>query len=166
MPLRESLAAVLRLVRSARGLSKDDFQGQIDPKHVYNLENAKTNVTLETLEIVASTLKVDPLALLILAASLEREQAHDEFLRYLGKEVRKLSDLGVVANWPGQFENGALSPLPAGRQPSREKVEAVLACQARGMTQKQTATELGIPTSTVNRIWNRAITDSTKEQIK
>lgn len=156
MPLRDSLAAVLRLVRSARGLSKDDFQGQIDPKHVYNLENAKTNVTLETLEIVASTLQVDPLALLTLAASLEREQTHDEFLRYLSKEVRKLSDLGVVANWPSQFENGTLSPLPAGRRTSREKVDAVLECRARGMTQKEAADALNMSTSTVNRIWNQA----------
>ncbi|MEB0046841.1 MULTISPECIES: helix-turn-helix domain-containing protein [unclassified Pseudomonas] len=155
MPLRDSLAAVLRLVRSARGLSKDDFHGQLDPKHVYNLENAKTSVTLETLQILASTLKVDPLALLTLAASLDRKQTHDELLEHLSKEVRMLSDLGVVADWPSQFENGALLSMRAGTRTPPEKIEAVLICRARGMTQKQTATELGIPSSTVNRIWNR-----------
>ena len=155
MPLRDSLAAVLRLVRSARGLSKDDFQGQLDPKHVYNLENAKTSVTLETLEILASTLEVDPLTLLTLATSLDRKQTHEELLKHLSKEVRMLSDLGVVANWSGQFKNGSLLSLPAGKRTSPEKIEAVFACRARGMTQKQASIELGIPSSTVNRIWNK-----------
>ena len=157
MPLRDSLAAVLRLVRSARGLSKDDFRGQIDPKHVYNLENAKTSVTLETLETLAASLRVDPLTLLTLAASLDRNQTHEELLSHLSKEAKRLSDLGVVAKWPSQFKNGLLLPLPAGKRTSPERIEAIFACRARGMTQKETAIELGIPSSTVNRIWNREV---------
>lgn len=155
MPLRDSLAAVLRLVRSARGLSKDDFQGRIDPKHVYNLENAKSSVTLETLETLASTLQVDPLTLLTLAASLDRNQTHEDLLKHLGKEAMQLSDLGVAAKWSSQFKDGVLLPLPAGKRTSPERIDAILACRARGMTQKETATELGIPASSVNRIWNR-----------
>jgi len=156
MSLRDSLAAVLRLVRALQGVSKDDFHGQLDPKHVYNVENAKVSVTLETLEIIASTLKVDPLTLLTLAASLDRNQSHEELLRCLSHEGERLIELGIAENWSRQFKNGALQSMPAGRRTSPEKIKAIVACRARGMTQKETATQLGIPSSTVNRIWNRA----------
>ena len=51
----------VHLVRLARGLTRDDFQGQLDATHVYNLENAKSSVTLDTLEMLAYTLEVEPL---------------------------------------------------------------------------------------------------------
>lgn len=155
MPLRDPLAAVIRLVRSARGLAKEDFLGLVDAKHVYNVENGKTSITLDTLETLASAMGVDPLALLVIAASYEKELSPEDYLKKLGKEVRPLRELGVVDGLQGQFDNGALRPRIAGRRTSEEKVEAVLRCKANGLTQKETSDILGIPTSTVGRIWKR-----------
>ena len=78
MVMRESLAAAIRLVRSARGLSKEDLQGQVDPKHLYKLENAKTGVTLDMLNTISSALNVDPLALLLVASSFDKRQTPDD----------------------------------------------------------------------------------------
>lgn len=155
MPLRDPLAAVFHLVRLARGLTKDDFQGQLDATHVYNLENAKSSVTLDTLEMLASTLEVEPLALLVIAASFDSQQTPEDFLKYLNKETRKLKEMGIVEELPTQFKDGVLIPRKSGKRTSKEKVEAVLRCRAEGMTQKQASDIVGIPTSTVNRIWWR-----------
>lgn len=153
MVMRESLAAVLRLVRSARGLSKEDLQGQVDPKHLYKLENAKTGVTLDMLNTISSALNVDPLALLVAASCFDRSLPPDDVLKRLGVEVRNLSDLGVVKGLSGQFADGKLVPNKAGKRLPPEKIEAVLRCRKQGMTQKEASEMLGISTSTVNRIW-------------
>jgi transcriptional regulator with XRE-family HTH domain len=155
MPLRDSLAAVIHLVRLACGLNKDDFPGQLDAKHVYNLENAKSSVTLDTLEMLACTLDVEPLALLVIAASFENHQTPEDFLKYLNKETKKLKEMGVVEELPKQFKDGVLIPRKSGNRTSKEKVEAVLRCRAEGMTQKQASDLVGVPTSTVSRIWWR-----------
>ncbi|MBC3495711.1 XRE family transcriptional regulator [Pseudomonas sp. SWRI100] len=155
MPLRESLAAVLRLVRASRGLSKDDFQGLIDPKHVYNLETAKSGVTLDTLEAIASVLQVDALTLLTVAASLERGQSHKDLLAHLKDDGQQLAELGVLAKWHGEFEDGSLVATKPGRRTPPETVEAILACQAQMMSQKETAEATGVSAATVSRIWNR-----------
>ena len=155
MPLRESLAAVLRLVRTSRGLSKDDFQGLVDPKHVYNLETAKSGVTLDTLEALASVLQVDALTLLTVAASLDRGQSHSELLLHLRLDAQRLAELGVIARWPGEFQEGSLVKTKHGRRPPPDKVEALLACRDRGLSRKETADEVGVHQSTVGRIWKR-----------
>jgi len=155
MPLRDPLAAVIRLVRSARGLAKEDFLGLLDAKHVYNVENGKTSITLDTLETLASALEIDPITLLVIAASYEKQLSPEDFLKQLGKETKSLRELGIVDGLPGQFDKGALAPRLAGRRTSEEKIEAVLRCKAKGMTQKEASDTLGIPTSTVGRIWKR-----------
>lgn len=155
MPLRDPLAAVIRLVRSARGLAKEDFPGLLDAKHVYNLENSKASATLDTLEMLSSALDVDPIALLVVAASYERYQSPEDFLKFIGKQTKMLREMGVVDDLPGQFRKDVLVPRPAGRRTSEEKVKAVLRCKASGMTQKEASDTLGIPTSTVGRIWKR-----------
>ncbi|WP_444758048.1 helix-turn-helix domain-containing protein [Pseudomonas sp. A014] len=154
MPMRESLAAVLRLVRASRGLSKDDFQGLVDPKHVYNLETARSGVTLEMLEALASVLQVDALTLLTVAASLERGQSHSDLLSHLKKGGQELAELGVLERWRGEFEDGALVTTKPGRRTPRETVEAILECREQGLSRKNTADKFGVSTTTVGRIWN------------
>lgn len=157
MPLKESLAAVLRLVRASRGLSKDDFQGVVDSKHIYNIENARSSVTLDTLEALSTTLEIDFLTLLTLAASLDRGESHHMLLQHLGAQGEHLAKLGVIAKWPSEFQDGELLPMEAGRRTPLKKVEAVIACRELGMTQKATAEEVGISRATVSRIWNRKL---------
>lgn len=157
MPLKESLAAVLRLVRASRGLSKDDFQGVVDSKHIYNIENARSSVTLDTLEALCMTLQIDFLTLLTVAASLDRGESHEKLLQHLAAQGEQLADLGVIAKWSDEFQEGALLPMEAGRRTPLKKVEAVMACRALGMTQKATAEKVGISRATVSRIWNRTL---------
>lgn len=155
MQAKESLAAVLRATRLARGLKAEDFSARIDPTHVNNLENAKVNLTLETLEAVAHVLGVRSMTLLTLAATLREETTTEHFLELLSKEVAELSALGVVESSRNQIENGQLVKRPSGAQISQEKLAAVLECKATGMTQRETAQKLGLPATTVHRYWHK-----------
>lgn len=153
MPLKESLAAVVRLVRRSRGLTKDDLQGVLDQKHMYNIENARSSVTLDTLEELASALEIDALTLLTVAASLHRGQSHQQLLKRLGEQGSELDALGIMEKWPKEFQDGRLVPMQAGRRTPLPKIQAIKACRERGMSQKETAQELGISTATVSRNW-------------
>jgi transcriptional regulator with XRE-family HTH domain len=157
MPLKESLAAVVRLVRRSRGLNKDDLQGVLDQKHIYNLENARSSVTLDTLEELACALGIDPLTLLTVAASLDRSQSHEQLLEHLGEQGNELDAMGIMKKRPSEFQVGILVPMPAGRRTPLPKIQAILACRKRGMSQKEASQELGISTSTVSRNWNRGV---------
>lgn len=142
-------------MRISRGLSKDYFQELIDPKRIYNLESARSSVTIDTLESVASVLRVDALSLLTVAASLEQRESHDELLGRLGIEGKQLAELGVLARWYGGFQNGSLIAMQSGRRTSPDKVKAILKCRAQGLSRKETADEVDVSATTLGRIWNR-----------
>lgn len=156
MPSRYSLAAILRTTRAARGLSQEQLRSTLEARHLHNIEHAKSNATLEMLQGISEQLDVDLVALMAAAASYERGETLEEFMTYLWSELSKLNDLGVLENVPNQFLDGELIAAKSGK-PSipAEKIRSVLDCKAKGLTQKETSVKLGIPTSTVHKIWHR-----------
>ncbi len=156
MDSRDSLAAVLRVVRRARKLKAEQLSEGITATHVANLENGKVSVTLETLEAVATMLNVKPITLLALAAGLLTETPYEVVLRDIKSEIEQLTAMGVLEALPQEFEGGRLKSRPSGAQVSQKRLAAVLECKAGGLTQKETAQKLGIPTSTVQRHWQKS----------
>lgn len=156
MPSPHSLAAVLRTVRAARGLSQEQMVKTLEARHLHNVEHGLTNMTLKMLEGISGHLDVDPVALLAAASSFDRHETLDEFMVYLRGELDKLRAMRVMDNVPAQFSDGVLIAAKGGRPAtSAEKVRAVLDCKAGGLTQKETSVKLGIPKSTVHKIWHR-----------
>lgn len=156
MPLKEPLAAVLRLTRSAQGLSQEDFHGRVEARHMNNIEHAKSSPTLSTLEELASGLGIDLVAILAVASAHEKGLGLKEYLRYLASEAGRLESLGVWKKMDGEFEAGKLvTTHPRVRSSSLNKA-AVLKCKAAGMTQKETVDALGLGKATVSRIWSGA----------
>lgn len=154
MPMREPLAAVLRLTRTAQGLSQETFHGRVEARHISNIENAKSSPTLATLEELASALGIDLVAILAAASAFEKGLDLKEYLRYLAAEAGRLESLGVLEKIDGEFEAGKLvTAHPRVRSSSLNKT-AVLKCRATGMTQKETVEALGLGKATVSRIWN------------
>ncbi|MNF03412.1 hypothetical protein D3C80_2027260 [compost metagenome] len=77
-------------------------------------------------------------------------------MAYLWSELEKLREMKVMESVPAQFSNGVLIAAKGGKPAtSAEKVRAVLDCKASGLTQKETSVKLGIPASTVHKIWHR-----------
>lgn len=155
MPSRSTLAAILRSTRKARGLSQEQLGDTLETRHLHNLEHAKSNITLEMLERISARLDVDPIALLAMASSYERQESLAACIAHLQAEMKKLEALGVLSSLPSHFESNELVTGKAGKRPiPTERVQAVLACKAEGMTQKQTSLKLGMAASTVHKIWH------------
>lgn len=154
MKSRDALAAVLRVVRRARKLKAEQFSDGVTSTHVANLENGKVSVTLETLEAVANVLNVRPITLLVLATGLRTNTPYGLLLREVETEIEQLSYSGLVEEFLQEFEGDCLKSRPSGAQVSQQRLAAVLKCKAAGMTQKDTAKTLKIPTSTVQRYWH------------
>lgn len=155
MDSRDSLAAVLRVVRRARKLKAEQLSEGVTATHVANLENGKVSVTMETLEAVATMLDVKPITLLALAAALRAAKPYEAVLRDIESEIEQLAALGLLEELPQEFEDGRLKSRPSGAQVSQQRLSAVLRCKADGLTQKETAQKLAIPTSTVQRHWQK-----------
>ena len=160
MPSRYSLAAVLRTTRAARGLSQEKLGSTLEARHLHNIEHGTSNVTLNMLEGISERLDVDVVALLAAASSYDRQETLDEFMAYLWTELNKLRDLGVLENVPMQFSDGTLITAKAGKPPiPADRIKSVLICKADGLTQKETSVKLGIPASTVHKIWHMPVED-------
>ncbi|EKT4456324.1 helix-turn-helix transcriptional regulator [Pseudomonas putida] len=146
------------MLRRARELKAEDFAERIAPTHVANLENGSVSVSVETLEAVASVLSVQPVTLLTLAAGLRKGISHELVLREVKSEIEKLAAQRLLREFGQEFQDGRLKARPSGAQVSKERLTAVLGCKANGLTQKETALKLGIPTSTVQRYWQKSMT--------
>lgn len=152
MLTREALAAVLRSIRAQQGLAREAVP-DIETRTLFNLENAKTGVTIDTLQKVADGLGIHPLALQILAMSTDEGVTPSELLKILAKELRSLESLGVAQRISHHFVNGQLVPERAGKRHSQETIEAVRSLKSEGKTQKEIYEALGLSRSTVGRIW-------------
>ena len=64
--LRSYVAANARRLREERGLTQEEFAPRIgtSPRYLRSIETSDANVTLDTLELLAAKLGVDPLELL------------------------------------------------------------------------------------------------------
>lgn len=157
MVSRESLAAVLRLARANRGLTRDQMQekAKIYPSQLHGLENAKGGVTLEMLGSIATALGYDPIALLIIASSYDGQISVAERLASIKKELADLDALRIASDMSNHFAEGELIGERAGRSLSEDVIRKALDCRDLGLNQSETAEKLGIHQSTVSRIWRR-----------
>lgn len=160
MVSREALAAVLRLARASRGVSRDQLYAkiktEIEPRHLQRLENAKTGVTLEMLGSIAAALSFDPIALLMVASSYDEQLPIGERLTALEKEVRQLDTLGIVSGMPKHFSEGSLVGEKAGRSLPDSITKEALMFRDQGFSQSEVARKLGIHQTTVGRIWRNS----------
>ena len=160
MVSRESLAAVLRLARASRGMSRDQLyakiKSKIEPRHLQRLENAKTGVTLEMLGSIAEALCFDPMALLMVASSYDEQLSIGERRAALKKEIPKLDALGIVADMPKHFSEGKLVGEKAGWSLPDSIIQKALTSRDQGLSQSETARKLGIHQTTVGRIWRKS----------
>jgi len=160
MVTRESLAAVLRLARASRGISRDQLyakiKSNIEPRHLQRLENAKTGVTLEMLGSIAEALSFDPIALLMVASSYDARLSIGERSAALKKEIQELDALGIVAGMPTHFSDGKLVSEKAGRSLPDSVIQEALMLRDQGLSQSEAARKLGVHQTTVGRIWRNS----------
>lgn len=152
MSLRKSYAAVVQLLRTQKGLSQADLSGSVTQTHVSELEQGKSSATVDTTSRLALALNVEPITLLALTvASHEKRSIREVLLASLAEaEALGLAD--------------ALLPTEPKIVTPRRELEAkrrwfaVQELKQRGFSQSQAAKELGLPESTLRRLWHQIIT--------
>ncbi|WPK02112.1 helix-turn-helix domain-containing protein [Pseudomonas putida] len=153
MSLRQSFAAALQLLRLRKGISQPAMTKHVDQRTVSNLELAKSSVTLDTGYKLAAGLEIEAVTLVALTiASHHQRTAREILLASLAEiEALDLADAAVPA------EPERLTPLNISG--AREKLEAVQELKAKGLTQVEAARQLGMPESTLRRLWHQASKD-------
>lgn len=155
MRIAPPLAAVLRALRAARGLSQEKLAGPGDASHIHLLENDRASATLGMMEGIAERLDVDLIALLAYASKVGRDIGQEQYLEHLRLEMTKIGALGIDAEIREHFQDGHLVTHKPGRPPRQAKIDAVLKAKAAGKSKREVSDELGIPWSTVNDIWKK-----------
>ncbi|NIF28875.1 XRE family transcriptional regulator [Pantoea sp. Tr-811] len=154
MALMPALAALVRGIRHAKAFTQEQMSGSVEARHLHNIENARSSITLDKLEAVALRLEIDPAALVVLASALTSGLTDDQMLDHLRTEFKKLDALGPRENLTKHFEQGKVTRVKPGRQIDPDKLEAIRQAKAAGETQKSVSLRLGVPKSTVGRLWH------------
>ena len=149
MLLRNAYAAVLQLVRIRLGLTQHDIAMTVTPSHVSQLESVKTSPTLEVSQELAQALHLHPISLLTLVHAAKDQITARDILLLAMEELNAIELLD--ASLPTQPEK-----LPHPQTVAAEKKwEAVQELKKEGRSQAEVIEILGLPKSTVGRLWHR-----------
>ncbi|MBP0941017.1 helix-turn-helix transcriptional regulator [Pseudomonas alliivorans] len=152
MSRRQGLAAALRAVRSLKGLVQIDLASAAARRYIHNIEQSKSNISLAKLDEISAAAGIDTITLLVLATVASGDQPIDSVLARVTDELEAFSASGGLELLAQQFNDG---PEAVKAQVRQQRAEAIQACKARGLTQQQTAEELGVPKSTVADFWSQ-----------
>lgn len=154
MSLRKAYAATLQLLRNRKGLYQHQAAGKIDQSHVSRLEAGKSSATVNSTVELANALGIEPLSFLALVFAAQHQlPARQVLLTTLAQLERlELAD-AVLPVEPLQLP----SPLI---EDARQKWAAVQELKRAGVSQIEAASSLGLPKSTVGRLWHKIYEDA------
>ena len=148
MSMRKAYAATLQLLRVRRGLSQADLQHQADQAHISRFEASSTSATVDLSADLAQALHVTPLAFLTLVAAAHEGKTARSALNDTLAELMYLGVLDEVL----PSEPKKLTPPQS--IAAAEKLRAVKKLKEAGCTQIEASRQLGLPRSTVGRLWH------------
>lgn len=154
MSLMPALAAWVRVIRQAKALTQEQLSGSVEARHLHNIENARSSITIERLEAVSSKLDIDPAALIVIASALEKGMSDEQILDFLRVELAKLDALGVRDRIGEHYQDGKVTRVRPGRQIDPHKLAAIRQAKGAGESQASVSARLGLPKSTVGRLWH------------
>lgn len=153
MSLRQSFAAVLQMLRLRKGIPQPAMTKHVNQQTVSKLELAKSSVSLETSYKLAAGLEIETVTLVALTiASHHQRTAREILLASLAEiEALELADAAIPV------EPEPLIPLNISG--AKEKLLAVHELKAKGLSQVEAARQLGMPESTLRRLWHQILED-------
>ncbi|MCO7523552.1 helix-turn-helix domain-containing protein [Pseudomonas asiatica] len=90
MAAKNSLAAAIRTVRKARGLSQEAFSNVSSRTYMSTLERDLKSPTIQKLADLCEVMEVHPLTLLTLAYARDSTREADELLAQVRQELRAI----------------------------------------------------------------------------
>ncbi|RRV10456.1 helix-turn-helix domain-containing protein [Pseudomonas sp. v388] len=97
MSLKTAVAAVLKAMRRARGLSQKNLAEVSSRTYVSKLERAQSSPTLEMMATLSPPMGLSTLTLVALTIGAETGQSIRSLVRLLEEEVTELAQVGVLA---------------------------------------------------------------------
>ncbi|WP_274410580.1 helix-turn-helix domain-containing protein [Pseudomonas sp. NEEL19] len=154
---RPALAAVIRAVRSSLGLTQEGLAHATSRTYVAKIENAQSTPTLDKFSELADALGVSPVALLSLVIATRDNVPSASLLAQAAAELEALEGRISAADIAEQLDGIGVLKRPAARPVNVVKLKNVLQCKASGLSQSETARQLGISRSTVSFLWKRSL---------
>ena len=148
MLLRQAYAAVLQTLRARLGLSQHDIALTVTQSHVSQLEAVKTSATLEVSQELAEALHLHPVSFLVLVYAAKDQRPAREVLHLALEELEANNLLDIPL--PIQPEKLSYPHSVA----AQKKWEAVQELKKEGHSQAEVVQILGMPKSTVGRLWH------------
>lgn len=90
MDLRQALASALKTIRSARGLTQEDFSNVSSRTYLSTLERGLKSPTLDKMQVLAEVLDVHPVTVMALTFITAENSSADELLAKVKLELRAL----------------------------------------------------------------------------
>lgn len=147
MSLQKAYAAVLQLVRTKRGLTQIDTAVTVTQSHISRLEALKTSATLEVSQALASALNLQLVSFVTLVQAAQDQKSAREILQAALQELEAMDLLDErLPAEPRKLP----SPKTEGAE---DRWKAVQALKIKGHTQVEIVRILGMPRSTVGRLW-------------
>lgn len=154
MSLMPALAALVRVIRHAKGLTQEQMSGSVEARHLHNIENARSSITIDRLEAVAAKLEVDPATLIVLASALSKGMSDEQLLEVIQQDCQGLNSRGALERIADHYQEGKVTRVRPGKQIDPQKLAAIRRAKAAGESQASVSARLGIPKSTVGRLWH------------
>lgn len=95
MTLKTAIAAVLKAIRKARGLSQNNLAEVSSRTYVSKLERGQSSPTLEMMSTLSSPLGLSPLALVTLILATETGQSIRTLIKTVESDLAVLMEAGV-----------------------------------------------------------------------
>jgi transcriptional regulator with XRE-family HTH domain len=149
MSLRKSYAAVVQLLRTQKGLSQAGLSGSVTQTHVSELEQGKSSATVDMSARLALALDVEAITLLALAVASHEKRSMREVLMAALAEAESLG----LADTHLPTEPHVMAPSRV--LEAKRKWLTVQGLKAKGLSQGEAARQLGLPESTLRRLWHR-----------
>lgn len=155
MSNKPAFAAVLRALRLTRGLSQGALADALSAPRLSALESGKSTPSLDRLEALSDLLNISPTAVLALTQAIQSNEPASAILERARLDLIAFEQEGGMDHLSAQLDQGSLVKRSAGKHFDDARHRRVLQCKADGLTQKETATRLGLSTSTVHDLWKR-----------
>lgn len=149
MDQQDALAAVLRGLRTAKGLGQNELP-EITARYLSTLESGRGNPTLDVLLYLAAALEVSPATLMLLISSVADGVTVKDQLKRTKSQIQELMSSGATE----QIYRSAGSTAPSRGRPSTmsaETLNLIRKLSASGRSHAEIAAQLGISRSTVQR---------------
>jgi transcriptional regulator with XRE-family HTH domain len=155
MALKLAFAAVLRVLRSRKGLSQEGLSEAGTRTYLAKLEKGESGITLDKLDLLSKALGVSPLTLVALTLTIRENEPLESILGRLTAELSEHQQTGLLEELKAQLKDDVLVVRKPGKPVDENRLRQVHQHKAEGLTQKQTAEELGLSKQTVHDLWHR-----------